>query len=221
MLAWADEVLGEPVVVCAQSANATSRALAERLGFSEVARFEEFGAEQWFGLRQPCRAPAPPVGRNASSVSSAEGGDEVWRRSRAATARTPPMSLSIRLAGIAATGAIALGGAFGVAAHADDAPATVPCAQQQAKVDKAEGALERVSAVFARQQERVEKVKKVVAAAEAGREKAAARRALAAARQDRKDTKVTKRAQQQRLAKAQERLITCQAAQTTEAPAPA
>ncbi len=51
VLAWADEVLGEAVVVCTQTSNARSRALAARLGFTEVARFEEFGAEQWFGVR--------------------------------------------------------------------------------------------------------------------------------------------------------------------------
>jgi RimJ/RimL family protein N-acetyltransferase len=53
VLAWSDACLGEPVVVCTQVANARSRALAARLGFTELARFEEFGAEQWFGVRQP------------------------------------------------------------------------------------------------------------------------------------------------------------------------
>lgn len=52
-LSWADERLGEPVVLCTQTANTRSVALAERLGFREVERFEEFGAEQWFGLRHP------------------------------------------------------------------------------------------------------------------------------------------------------------------------
>jgi hypothetical protein len=128
------------------------------------------------------------------------------------------MSVSIRIAGVATAAAVALGGGFTVsAAHADDAPTTAPCAQQQAKVDKAEAALERVTAVFARQQARVTKVKEAVAQAEAGREKAAARRALADAKQDRDKTKVTKRAQQQRLAKAQERLATCETAQETPA----
>lgn len=131
------------------------------------------------------------------------------------------MPLSLRVAGLAATAAITLAGALGAAAHADDAPVTDPCAQQQAKVDKAEGALERVTAVFARQQERVAKTKEVVAEAAAGQEKAAAKRALADARQDRDDTKATKRAQQQRLAKAQERLTACQTPETTEAPVPA
>ena len=41
---------GEPVVLCAQSANERSTRLAAKLGFIEVDRFEEYGAEQWFGL---------------------------------------------------------------------------------------------------------------------------------------------------------------------------
>jgi RimJ/RimL family protein N-acetyltransferase len=52
VLAWADEVLGEPVVLCTQSSDTRSLALAERLGFTEVARFGELGAEQWFGVRR-------------------------------------------------------------------------------------------------------------------------------------------------------------------------
>jgi hypothetical protein len=130
------------------------------------------------------------------------------------------MSVSIRIAGLATTAAVALGGGFTVsAASADDAATTAPCAQQQAQVEKAEGALERVTAVFERQQARVEKAKKVVAEAEVGGEKADARRALVAAKHNRDETKVTKRAQQQRLLKAQERLTSCEAAQeTTEVP---
>lgn len=53
ILSWADERFGEPVVVCTQTANTRSLALAARLGFIEVERFEEFGAEQWFGVRHP------------------------------------------------------------------------------------------------------------------------------------------------------------------------
>lgn len=51
ILAWSDEVFGEPVVVCTQVANDRSLVLAARLGFTEIARFEEFDAEQWFGVR--------------------------------------------------------------------------------------------------------------------------------------------------------------------------
>ncbi|MFE2546712.1 GNAT family N-acetyltransferase [Actinacidiphila glaucinigra] len=44
---------GEPVVLCTQTANSRSVRLAEKLGFTEVERFEEYGAEQWFGVRPP------------------------------------------------------------------------------------------------------------------------------------------------------------------------
>ncbi|MGW4486375.1 GNAT family N-acetyltransferase [Amycolatopsis sp. NPDC004368] len=51
-LDWAADALpGEPVALCTQTANAPSMRLAAKLGFIEVARFEEFGAEQWFGVR--------------------------------------------------------------------------------------------------------------------------------------------------------------------------
>ncbi|MGI5451119.1 GNAT family N-acetyltransferase [Streptomyces sp. CA-243310] len=41
---------GEPVVLCTQTANIRSMRLAAKLGFTEVERFEEFDAEQWFGV---------------------------------------------------------------------------------------------------------------------------------------------------------------------------
>lgn len=41
---------GEPVVLTTQTANRASMRVAAKLGFAEVARFEEFGAEQWFGV---------------------------------------------------------------------------------------------------------------------------------------------------------------------------
>ncbi|MFJ5797550.1 GNAT family N-acetyltransferase [Streptomyces decoyicus] len=40
----------EPVVLCTQTANDRSMRLAAKLGFTEVERFEEYGAEQWFGV---------------------------------------------------------------------------------------------------------------------------------------------------------------------------
>ena len=52
VLAWAAERFDEPVVVCTQVANLASLRLAGRLGFTEHQRFEEFGAEQWFGVRR-------------------------------------------------------------------------------------------------------------------------------------------------------------------------
>ncbi|WP_328923671.1 GNAT family N-acetyltransferase [Streptomyces sp. NBC_00190] len=51
-LGWFAEALpSEPVVLCTQTANSRSMSLAAKLGFSAVERFEEFGAEQWFGVR--------------------------------------------------------------------------------------------------------------------------------------------------------------------------
>ncbi|MFJ9822307.1 GNAT family N-acetyltransferase [Streptomyces sp. NPDC101151] len=47
---FADALPGEPVVLCTQTANNRSMRLAAKLGFAEVQRFEEWGAEQWFGV---------------------------------------------------------------------------------------------------------------------------------------------------------------------------
>ena len=53
-LGWlADELPGEPVVLKTQTANARSLRLAAKLGFTEVERFEAYGAEQWFGMWSP------------------------------------------------------------------------------------------------------------------------------------------------------------------------
>src|ERR1039457_5080308 len=53
-LGWfADELPGEPVVLFTQTANARSMRLAAKLGFTEVERFEAYGAEQWFGVWSP------------------------------------------------------------------------------------------------------------------------------------------------------------------------
>ncbi len=58
-LGWfAEAHPGEPVVLAAQAANARAVRLAVRLGFTEVERFREWGAEQWFGVW----SPAPPPG---------------------------------------------------------------------------------------------------------------------------------------------------------------
>ena len=53
-LGWlAGELPGEPVVLATQTANAGSMRLAAKLGFTEVERFEAWGAEQWLGMRSP------------------------------------------------------------------------------------------------------------------------------------------------------------------------
>lgn len=48
---FADALPDEPVVLCTQTANDRAMRLAAKLGFTEVERFEEYGAEQWFGVR--------------------------------------------------------------------------------------------------------------------------------------------------------------------------
>jgi len=53
-LGWlAGELPGEPVVLFTQTANTRSMRLAAKLGFTEVERFEKWGAEQWCGMRSP------------------------------------------------------------------------------------------------------------------------------------------------------------------------
>ncbi|MFF3125544.1 GNAT family N-acetyltransferase [Streptomyces sp. NPDC057908] len=47
---FADALPSEPVVLCTQTANDRAMRLAAKLGFTEVERFEEYGAEQWFGV---------------------------------------------------------------------------------------------------------------------------------------------------------------------------
>ncbi|MFF4034321.1 GNAT family N-acetyltransferase [Streptomyces sviceus] len=57
-LGWLAGVLpGEPVVLTTQTANAGSMRLAAKLGFTEVERFEAWGAEQWLGMR-PAVSPS-------------------------------------------------------------------------------------------------------------------------------------------------------------------
>ena len=53
-LGWlAGALPGEPVVLTTQTANDRSMRLAPKLGFTEVERFEAWGAEQWLGMRSP------------------------------------------------------------------------------------------------------------------------------------------------------------------------
>ncbi|MFE2011385.1 GNAT family N-acetyltransferase [Streptomyces sp. NPDC059491] len=52
VLAWFTATLpGEPVVLTTQTANTRAMRLASALGFTEVTRYEEWGAEQWCGVR--------------------------------------------------------------------------------------------------------------------------------------------------------------------------
>jgi len=57
-LAWFSGAYpGEPVVLCTQTSNGRSMRVAVKLGFTEVERFEEYGAEQWFGEWSPVTPP--------------------------------------------------------------------------------------------------------------------------------------------------------------------
>ena len=53
---FADARPGESVVLATQTANDRSMRLAAKLGFTEVSRFEAWGAEQWFGRWSPVTA---------------------------------------------------------------------------------------------------------------------------------------------------------------------
>ncbi|MFJ8007729.1 GNAT family N-acetyltransferase [Streptomyces fagopyri] len=55
---FADARPGEPVVLCTQTGNDRSMRLAAKLGFTEVRRFEEWGAEQWMGAWSPATPSA-------------------------------------------------------------------------------------------------------------------------------------------------------------------
>jgi RimJ/RimL family protein N-acetyltransferase len=78
-LAWFDGALpGEPLVLCTQIANDRAMRLAARLGFTEVERFEEYGAEQWFGVRSSITPsaefePASASGQHRSGFTSGSG----------------------------------------------------------------------------------------------------------------------------------------------------
>ncbi|MFF7632974.1 GNAT family N-acetyltransferase [Kitasatospora sp. NPDC008050] len=58
-LGWlAGALPGEPVVLATQSANVSSMRLAAKLGFTEVERYQAWGAEQWLGRCSPAPRPA-------------------------------------------------------------------------------------------------------------------------------------------------------------------
>ncbi|WP_344626352.1 GNAT family N-acetyltransferase [Kitasatospora arboriphila] len=63
---------GEPVVLCTRTANDRAMNLAAKLGFTEVERFEEYGAEQWFGVRHS-RAASGRAASDTASASDTEG----------------------------------------------------------------------------------------------------------------------------------------------------
>ena len=104
-------------------------------------------------------------------------------------------------------------GTLGGDAHAARAAKPEPCAQQETQVAKAQQALDRVTAVFDHQQTKVERLQAALEAASTPEEKARIQARLDRALAQEQHARKAKKAQQQRLAKAQERLAACQAAQ--------
>ncbi|MGY3340714.1 RimJ/RimL family protein N-acetyltransferase [Streptomyces filamentosus] len=63
VLGWfAGALPGEPVVLSTRTANDRAVRLAGKLGFTEAGRFEEYGAEQWFGVWSPAGAEGSDAG---------------------------------------------------------------------------------------------------------------------------------------------------------------
>jgi organic radical activating enzyme len=122
------------------------------------------------------------------------------------------MKLARPLAVAAVTAVVSLGVSAPEAAHADK-PGGEPCAQEQAKADKAEAALARVTAVFEHQQTKVERLQAALAAATTDEEKAKIQAKLDKALAHKQHAKKAKKAQLQRVAKAEQRLADCLAAQ--------
>lgn len=121
------------------------------------------------------------------------------------------MNSSARISAVVAGLALTLGP---IAAPAQaDPPATTPCANQTAQVERAEAQLAKVTAVFAKQQAKVKKTAKKVRQADTAAEKRVAKKKFKAAKERRNEVKKTKRAQVQRVAKAQDRLAKCLANQ--------
>lgn len=128
------------------------------------------------------------------------------------------MHIPVRIAGGLAGLAVAAAAVGAMPSAHADAPAA--CAQQQKQLDQAQVALDKVSAIFTRQQDRVKKAQQEVKGPITGSEHANAERGLARAKHQRDQAKQVKSAQQQRLTHAQQRLETCQAAQPAPAPEP-
>ncbi|MDX6374542.1 MAG: hypothetical protein QOD98_3530 [Nocardioidaceae bacterium] len=123
------------------------------------------------------------------------------------------MKFARTLAVAAATAVVSLGA--GPVAHAayDGKPGGEPCAKQAHQVAKAQDALAHVTAVFEHQQTKVERLQEALAAATTPEQQAKLQARLDKALAQKQHEKKAKKAQQQRLTKAEARLADCQAAQ--------
>ena len=125
------------------------------------------------------------------------------------------MHITTRVDGGAAALALSLGALASpaMADGHDGSNAPEACSKEQKQLDKAEDALERLTAVFEAKKEKVKKAKKEKKNADKGAEKRAAKADLAKAKDKRSDAKENQKAQQKRVEKASERLEKCEAAQ--------
>ena len=120
------------------------------------------------------------------------------------------MKFARTLAIAAVTAVVSLGAS--PVAHADK-PGSEPCAKQEQQVTKAQDALAHVTTVFEHQQTKVERLQEALAAATTAEEQARIQAKLDKALAKEHQAKKAKKAQQQRLAKALDRLADCEAAQ--------
>jgi septal ring factor EnvC (AmiA/AmiB activator) len=123
------------------------------------------------------------------------------------------MQIARPLAALAGAAVLSLGTVSAVHAAPAGKPGDDPCARQQAQVTKAQDALAHVTAVFAHQQTKVERLQDQLAQAATPEEQAQLQARLDKAMAHKQHAKKDKKAQQQRVAKAQGRLADCQAAQ--------
>lgn len=102
------------------------------------------------------------------------------------------------------------------AATADDAATPSPsCARQQAQVDRAAAKLEQLQAVFRHEKRDLKKAEHALAVADTAQEKRHAKVDVAHARSDVAEAAKVKKAQVQRVARAQQRLADCEASAPT------
>jgi len=123
------------------------------------------------------------------------------------------MRLTRTLAVAAATAVVSLGVAPVAHAAHETKPGAEPCAKQEQQVAKAQEALAHVTTVFEHQQTKVERLQEALAAATTAEEQARIQAKLDKALAKEHAAKKAKKAQQQRLAKALDRLADCEAAQ--------
>jgi len=72
VLRWfAEACPGEPVTLFTQTANTRSMRLASKLGFTEIHRFEAWGAAQWMGVRSPAAQPIRSQRQSSSTAATA------------------------------------------------------------------------------------------------------------------------------------------------------